>query len=65
MALAVDSFVYFANIRPDYKWCYFKKTVVFTSCKAGRSGICITFWDTANNLVSFVRWLFNNHEKND
>uniref|UniRef100_A0AAR5PI05 WD repeat-containing protein 55 homolog n=1 Tax=Dendroctonus ponderosae TaxID=77166 RepID=A0AAR5PI05_DENPD len=60
VALAVDSFVYFANIRPDYKWCYFKKTVVFTSCKAGRSGICITFWDTANNLyhTSWVNTLY-------
>lgn len=50
VALAVDSFVYFANIRPDYKWCYFKKTVVFTSCRSGRTGICLTFWDTTNNL---------------
>ncbi|CAG9759523.1 unnamed protein product [Ceutorhynchus assimilis] len=56
VALAVDSFVYFANIRPDYKWCYFKKTVVFTSCKPGRSGVCITFWDTTNNSCH-VRWV--------
>ncbi|CAH0562507.1 unnamed protein product [Brassicogethes aeneus] len=49
VALAVDSFVYFANIRPDYKWCYFKKTVVFTSCRPGKPGICISFWDTSNN----------------
>lgn len=54
VALAVDSFVYFANIRPDYKWCYFKKTVVYTSCRPGRTGICVTFWDTTNNLVGFI-----------
>lgn len=29
IAMAVDSFIYFANIRPDYIWCYFEKTVVF------------------------------------
>lgn len=56
VALAVDSFVYFANIRPDYKWCYFKKTVVFTSCRPGRAGICVTFWDTTNNLCH-TRWV--------
>lgn len=25
VALAVDSYVYFANVRPDYKWGYFNK----------------------------------------
>lgn len=49
VALAVDSFVYFANIRPDYKWCYFKKTVVFMSCKPQKTGVCVSFWDTTNN----------------
>ncbi|XP_060515869.1 WD repeat-containing protein 35 isoform X2 [Cylas formicarius] len=56
VALAVDSFVYFANIRPDYKWCYFKRTVVFTSCKPGRAGVCLSFWDTTNNLCH-ARWV--------
>jgi WD repeat-containing protein 35 len=54
VALAVDSFVYFANIRPDYKWCYFKKTVVFTCCRPQRPGICVSFWDVSNNQVSSI-----------
>ncbi|CAG2104311.1 unnamed protein product [Medioppia subpectinata] len=29
IALAVDSYIFFANIRPDYKWCYFASTVVY------------------------------------
>lgn len=29
IAMAVDSFIYFANIRPEYIWCYFERTVVF------------------------------------
>ena len=33
IALAVDSFIYFANIRPDYKWTYFANTVVYTYTK--------------------------------
>lgn len=51
VALAVDSFVYFANIRPDYKWCYFKKTIVFTTGRPQKAGVCISFWDTTNNQV--------------
>lgn len=49
IALAVDSFIYFAVIRPDYKWAYFTKTLVFSY--ASRSGTLITFWDTNNNEV--------------
>nr|CAI5867673.1 unnamed protein product [Callosobruchus analis] len=56
VALAVDSFVYFANIRPDYKWCYIKKTVVFASCKPPKPGICLSFWDTTNNQYH-TRWV--------
>ncbi|EFA11044.2 WD repeat-containing protein 35 isoform X1 [Tribolium castaneum] len=54
VALAVDSFVYFANIRPDYKWCYFKKTVVFTCCRPQKPGICVSFWDISNNQCHTV-----------
>ncbi len=28
-ALAVDSFIFFANIRPNYQWAYLQNTVVF------------------------------------
>ena len=35
--LAVDSFIYFANIRPDYKWTYFANTVVFTYNKGRKT----------------------------
>ncbi|XP_070516916.1 WD repeat-containing protein 35 isoform X2 [Cardiocondyla obscurior] len=33
VALSVDSHIYFANIRLDYKWTYFSNTVVFTNEK--------------------------------
>ncbi|XP_014288387.1 WD repeat-containing protein 35 [Halyomorpha halys] len=49
IALAVDSFIYFAIIRPDYKWAYFSKTLVFSH--SSRTGTEITFWDTNNNEV--------------
>lgn len=46
IALAVDSFIYFANIRPDYKWAYFANTVVYTYSKPDRTEADITFWNT-------------------
>lgn len=49
VALSVDSHIYFANIRPDYKWTCFGNTVVFTNEKIGKDGICVTFWNTSNN----------------
>lgn len=49
VALAVDSFIYFANVRPDYKWGYFNQTCVYAHVKADRSEHCVTFWDTGSN----------------
>jgi len=46
IALAVDSYIYFANIRPDYKWGYFANTVVFAYNKPERAEHCVCFWDT-------------------
>lgn len=50
-AMTVDSFIYFANIRPDYMWCYFNKTVVFVNGSGGDQPGTITFWDTTSNQV--------------
>ena len=41
-----QSFIYFANIRPDYKWTYFANTVVYTFNKADRQDTAIAFWNT-------------------
>ncbi|BES89668.1 WD repeat domain 35 [Nesidiocoris tenuis] len=49
VAFAVDSFVYFAIIRPDYKWGYFSKTLVFSY--PGQTGTHVNFWNTNNNEV--------------
>jgi WD repeat-containing protein 35 len=37
LSLAVDSFIYFANIRHAYTWAYFLNTVVFTYPRSERS----------------------------
>ncbi|XP_063406795.1 WD repeat-containing protein 35-like isoform X2 [Mytilus trossulus] len=57
IALAVDSFIYFANIRPDYKWGYCSNTVVYSFTKPERVEHCVIFWDTKNGekYVKYVR----------
>ena len=37
VALAVDSYIYFANIRPDYRWGFFGDTLVCAYTQADRS----------------------------
>ncbi|EGB12638.1 hypothetical protein AURANDRAFT_51986 [Aureococcus anophagefferens] len=50
IALAVDAYIYFANIRPDYKWGYFAgDTVVVAYSPPERSGTAVVFWDTKTN----------------
>ena len=49
IALAVDSYIYFANIRPDYKWGYFGGTLVYAFNKPDRAEQCVMFWDTETN----------------
>ena len=49
IALAVDSYIYFANIRPDYKWGYFGSTLVYAFNKPDRAEACVIFWDTKSN----------------
>lgn len=61
IALAVDSFIYFANIRPNYKWGYFSNTVVYAFNKPDRQEHCVVFWDTKNGekYVKYVRNLLS------
>ncbi|KAJ8387955.1 hypothetical protein AAFF_G00148890 [Aldrovandia affinis] len=61
IGLAVDSFIYFANIRPDYKWGYCSNTVVYAYTRPDRLEYCVVFWDTKNNekYVKYVRSLLS------
>eukprot|EP01032_Pedospumella_encystans_P013101 gene13101-15103_t len=46
LSLAVDSFIYFANIRHNYPWAYFLNTVVFAYPRNDRSkDMNVVFWD--------------------
>lgn len=45
IALAVDAYIYFANIRPDYKWGYLKDTLVYAYTRPERTDSTVVFWD--------------------
>ncbi|XP_048354934.1 WD repeat-containing protein 35 isoform X1 [Sphaerodactylus townsendi] len=61
IALAVDSSIYFANIRPDYKWGYCSNTVVYAYLRSNRPEYCVVFWDTKNNekYLKYVKSLIS------
>ena len=51
LALSVDCYVYFANIRPEYLWASFCDTIVYSNSKPERSDTTVTFWDTKTNEI--------------
>mmetsp|Transcript_1346 Transcript_1346/g.3417 ORF Transcript_1346/g.3417 Transcript_1346/m.3417 type:complete len:1179 (-) Transcript_1346:299-3835(-) len=59
IALAVESFIYFANIRPDYKWGYFGHTLAYAFNKHDRTDHCVVFFDTQTGQkhVKYVKKL--------
>ncbi|XP_046859399.1 WD repeat-containing protein 35-like isoform X2 [Xenia sp. Carnegie-2017] len=61
IALAVDSFIYFAIIRPDYMWGYMTNTVVYAFTKPDRVEHCVMFWDIKNHehYVKYVKNLLS------
>ena len=54
ISLAVDSFLYFANIRPDYKWAFFGTTLVFAYTKPERSDHCVVSLHTAICISIYI-----------
>lgn len=46
LSLAVDSHIFFANIRPDYLWGFFSHTLVYAVLKKERNEHVVVFWDT-------------------
>ena len=60
IALSVDSFIYFANIRPDYKWAYFANVVVYTYNRADKEDTAVVFWNHKTGDVSGWKLTFSN-----
>ena len=46
IALAVESYIYFANIRPDYRWGFFGDTLVCAYTQPERTDSTVMFWNT-------------------
>eukprot|EP00056_Hartaetosiga_gracilis_P003229 m.61099 g.61099 ORF g.61099 m.61099 type:complete len:1163 (+) comp11378_c0_seq1:91-3579(+) len=57
LAITVDHFIYFSNVRPDYRWGYFNGTVVYAFNKQERADHCVVFWDIKMNgrTVKYVK----------
>jgi WD repeat-containing protein 35 len=53
----VDTFIYFANIRPDYKWGFFSNTLCYAFSTPERTEHCVVFWDTKTDdrYVKYVK----------
>ena len=61
IALSVDSFIYFANIRPDYKWAYFANVVVYTYNRAEKQDTAVVFWNHKTGDVSYTIKTYNSN----
>lgn len=61
IALAVDSFIYFANIRQDYRWGYFANTLCYAFTRPDRKDHTVVFWDThaEEKHVKYVKRLMH------
>ncbi|RHY35208.1 hypothetical protein DYB32_000267 [Aphanomyces invadans] len=59
ICLAVDSHIYFANIRPDYKWGYYSSTLVYSYNRPDQVENCVVFWDTRSDerYIKYVKSL--------
>ena len=59
LALAVDQYIYFANVRPDYHWSYFGSTLMYSFSKYDRPEHGVMFWNTENGTknTKFVKQL--------
>lgn len=46
LGIAIDSFIYFANVKPDHKYAFYGNTLAFVS-----GTDTVTFWDTVTHQV--------------
>ncbi|EFC45890.1 hypothetical protein NAEGRDRAFT_32701 [Naegleria gruberi] len=59
LALGVDANIFFANVRPSYRWGYFSKTVVYAFTKLERPEQCVVFYNhkTRQKYVKYIKKL--------
>lgn len=49
LALAIDSYIYLAQVKHDYMWTCFSNTLVYHFNKPAKPESYVMFWDTKNN----------------
>ncbi len=50
VAVTIDSYIYFANVRQEHKWAYFDKTLVYAYSKSStRNDYSLLFWNVKSN----------------
>ncbi|CAH8834876.1 unnamed protein product [Trichobilharzia szidati] len=56
LALAVDSFVYFANLRPYYKWAYSSttNTIIYSYSRQHTFDMSVVFWNLKTNKTKVI-----------
>lgn len=63
LSLVVDSFIFFANVRPAYTWAYLLNTVVYTYNRSSeKKDTTVVFWDqttgeTHSKTVNSLKFL--------
>ena len=57
VSMAVDSFMYFANIKPPVHWGYMNGTLVYAYHRPERSDHCLTFWhiERGERIIKFIK----------
>ncbi|UJR15120.1 hypothetical protein I4U23_002085 [Adineta vaga] len=53
LVIAIDNFIYFANCRLDYKWCYIQDTVIYSFYTCTRPEHIVVFWNNKTNEVHY------------
>ncbi|XP_052827196.1 WD repeat-containing protein 35 [Octopus bimaculoides] len=56
LAIASDHLLYFANIKPDYKWGYCSSSIIYHYTKPERNEICVVFWETVKD-IKYVKYM--------
>ena len=46
LALAVDAYIFFANVRPNYIWCAGGNTIAYSFQRPDRKEMSVVFWNT-------------------
>ena len=62
IALAIDYYIYLAQVRHNYMWTSFSNTLVYHFTKRNKPESYVMFWDTKNNEVHYRFWIVRKKE---